>query len=205
LSAMGLLVSQLRADYSRTCFQAPPDFDFNLMETAFRELEAEAANWFEREGVPQAARQLTRKASLRYKHQGFELDVDWTGDAVTAETTALTLDAFHTLHERLYTFAQKDTPIEIVTLHVAAVGELLRPKLSALPTGGALADAEITRHPVFFEDGRCDIPVYDRQKLSASIHFEGPGLVVQLDSTTLIEPNSTVRTDQFGNLIIDVS
>ena len=51
LSAMGLLVSQLRADYSRTCFQAPPDFDFNLMETAFRELEAEAANWFEREGV----------------------------------------------------------------------------------------------------------------------------------------------------------
>ena len=205
LSAMGLLVSQLRADYSRTCFQAPPDFDFNLMETAFRELEAEAENWFEREGVPQAARQLTRKASLRYKHQGFELDVDWTGDAVTADTTALTLDAFHTLHERLYTFAQKDTPIEIVTLHVAAVGELLQPKLSALPTGGALADAEINRHPVFFEDGWCDVPVYDRQKLSASIHFEGPGLVVQLDSTTLIEPNSTVRTDQFGNLIIDVS
>ena len=109
------------------------------------------------------------------------------------------------MHERLYTFAQKDTPIEIVTLHVAAIGELLQPKLSALPTGGALANAEINRHPVFFEDGRCDVPVYDRQKLSANIHFEGPGLVVQLDSTTLIEPNSTVRTDQFGNLIIDVS
>jgi N-methylhydantoinase A len=58
---------------------------------------------------------------------------------------------------------------------------------------------------VSFEDGRLSVPVYDREKLSAQIHFEGPALVVQFDSTTLIEPNSKVETDIFGNLIINVS
>ena len=205
LSSMGLLVSQLRADYSRTCFQAPPDFDFCLMETAFRELETEATNWFNREAVPEGARQLTRKASLRYQNQGFELNVDWVGDTVTSQTTGRTLNEFHTLHERLYTFSQKDTPIEIVNLHVAAVGKLLHPELSRLPTGGSLVDAEIERHSVSFEDGRLNVPIYDREKLSSQIHFEGPAIVVQFDSTTLIEPNSTVETDIFGNLIIKVS
>ena len=50
-----------------------------------------------------------------------------------------------------------------------------------------------------------NVPIYDREKLSSQIHFEGPAIVVQFDSTTLIEPNSTVETDIFGNLIIKVS
>ena len=64
LSAMGLLVSQLRADYARTCYQAPPDFDQPLMNSAFAELEAEAAAWFDREGVPRLrATSPARRAS----------------------------------------------------------------------------------------------------------------------------------------------
>jgi len=202
LSAMGLLVSQLRADYAQTCFQAPPDFDFALMANAYTALEAEAVAWFSREGVPDSARQLTRKASLRYKHQGFELDVDWAGEDVTPEATAKTLESFHDLHEQLYTFAQRDTPVEIVTLHVTAVGTLLQPRLSELASGGALADAEIDRAPVHFEEGVRTVPIYDREKLSAGVAFEGPALVVQLDSTTLVLPDQTATVDPSGSLIL---
>lgn len=203
LSAMGLLVSQLRADYSQTCFQAPPNFDYALMEAAFAELEAEAMAWFEREGVPSAARQLKRNASLRYKHQGFELDVEWQGDKVTPEATARTLDGFHDLHEQLYTFAQRDTPIEIVTLHVTATGSLLQPKLSELAAGGALSDAEVDRLPVHFESGTRTVPVYDRDRFSAGMVFDGPALVVQLDSTTLVLADQKAKVDRSGNLILE--
>ena len=108
------------------------------MNSAFAELEAEAAAWFDREGVPEAARHITRKASLRYKHQGFELDIDWPDGPVSAETVAAAIDGFHDLHEQLYTFAQQDTPVEIVTLHVAAVGTLLQPSLSSCPRAAHL-------------------------------------------------------------------
>ena len=202
LSAMGLLVSQLRSDYARTCYQAPPDFDQPLMNSAFAELEAEAAAWFGREGVPEAARHITRKASLRYKHQGFELDIDWPDGPVSAETVAAAIDGFHDLHEQLYTFAQRDTPVEIVTLHVAAVGTLLQPSLSELPSGGTLEDAKIDRHPVHLDGGARPVPVYDRAKLSPDLVIAGPALVVQLDSTTLIAPDQTAKVDRYGNLLI---
>ncbi len=152
--------------------------------------------------MPDSARQLTRKASLRYKHQGFELDVDWAGEDVTPEATAKTLESFHDLHEQLYTFAQRDTPVEIVTLHVTAIGTLLQPRLSELASGGALADAEIDRAPVHFEEGVRTVPIYDREKLSAGVAFEGPALVVQLDSTTLVLPDQTATVDPSGSLIL---
>ena len=203
LSAMGLLVSQLRADYARTCYQAPPDFDQPVMNSTFAELEAEAAAWFDREGVPEAARHITRKASLRYKHQGFELDIDWPDGPVSEDTVAAAIDGFHNLHEQLYTFAQRDTPVEIVTLHVSAVGTLLQPSLSEPPSGGALEDAEIDRHPVQLDGGaRPPVPVYDRAKLSLDLVITGPALIVQLDSTTLIAPDQTARVDRYGNLLI---
>ena len=202
LSAMGLLVSQLRADYARTCYQAPPNFDQPLINSAFAELEVEAAAWFDREGVPEAARHITRKASLRYKHQGFELDIDWPDGPVSAETVVAAIDGFHNLHEQLYTFAQRDTPVEIVTLHVAAVGTLLQPSLSELPSGGTLEDAKIDRHPVHLDGGARPVPVYDRAKLSPDLVIAGPALVVQLDSTTLIAPDQTAKVDRYGNLLI---
>lgn len=202
LSAMGLLVSQLRADYARTCYQAPPDFDEPVMDAAFAELEAEATAWFDREGVPESARHITRKASLRYKHQGFELDIDWPAGPVSADTVAAAIEGFHDLHEQLYTFAQRDTPVEIVTLHVAAVGTLLQPSLSELSSGGTLENAEIDRHPVHLEGGTRPVPVYDRAKLSPELVIVGPALVVQLDSTTLIAPDQSARVDRYGNLLI---
>jgi N-methylhydantoinase A len=203
LSAMGLLVSQFRADYARTCLEVPPEYDHARMAMTYDELESEAVSWFNRERVPAAARTLTRHVSLRYRHQGFELNVPWAGNIVTPETTQKTLDAFHTLHERLYTFAQHDTPVEIVTLHVTAEGSLPQPRLTERPPGSALEDARIDHLPIHFEAGTQSVPVYDRDKLSAGTSFPGPALVVQLDSTALIHPDQHVTCDRYGNLIVE--
>ncbi len=205
LSAMGLLVSQLRADYARTCLEVPPDYDHARMAQTFDELETEAIQWFGRERVPDEARTTTRSASLRYRHQGFELNVPWAGAAVTPETTRDTLEAFHALHERLYTFAQRDTPVEIVTLHVAAEGSLPQPHLTEIPGGGGLEEACIDRQPIHFADRTRSVPVYEREKLSAGISFPGPALIVQLDSTALIHPDQTATCDRFGNLILETA
>ena len=73
---------------------------------------------------------------------------------------------------------------------------------SELPSGGALEDAEIDRHPVQLDGGARPVPVYDRAKLSLDLVIAGPALVVQLDSTTLIAPDQTARVDRYSNLLI---
>lgn len=79
LSSMGLLVADLKNDYSRTFLQRPPRYDLAGIERVFRELETEAAAWLEHEGIPSGDGRIERMAGLRYIHQGFELTVPWSG------------------------------------------------------------------------------------------------------------------------------
>jgi N-methylhydantoinase A len=202
LSALGLLASNLKAEFARTALQRAGAIDLALVARVYAELEAEAIAWFEAERVPESARRIRRQASLRYQHQGFELFVPWDACEVTEATTAETVGRFHRMHERLYTFAQEDTPVEIVTLGVAAEGVFPPPKLEELTPGGATTDAITARQTMRLENGPVQCPVYARSRLGAGSRIDGPAIVTQLDSTTLLLPKQTARVDRFGSLLV---
>ena len=123
LSALGLLVSNLKADFARTCLQQQGRYDLAQMTEAFAGLQADAERWFERESVPAAARRAAWSASLRYEHQGFELTVDWPGTSRRRGGGGRGRPALPRAAPRDSTrFAQEDTPVEIVTLRVDASG-----------------------------------------------------------------------------------
>ncbi|MFL5280690.1 MAG: hydantoinase/oxoprolinase family protein [Rhodopila sp.] len=202
LSALGLLVSNLRAEFTRTCLQRPGQANLAQLAETFARLEDEARGWLRDEAVPSDAGNVTWHASMRYQHQGFELVVPWAGTRVDADTVAASIDRFHRLHERLYTFAQEDTPIEIVTLRVDAQGTFPPPGLPALPDGGRPGDAITGELSVAFADGRQRAPVYDRTRLGAGDRIAGPAVLTQLDATTLLLPGQTGEVHQLGSLII---
>ncbi len=201
LSAIGLVVSTLRADYAQTCVEAPP-YDCARIADAFDHLDREAVAWFARENAPADAHRKSRSASLRYRHQGFELTVDWPEGPVTEASAAEAVERFHNLHEQLYTFAQRDTVVEIVNLRVSAACDLARPRLVERQTGGSLAEALVDRHPVWFDEGPVPTPIYERNRLSAGVRIEGPAILTQLDATTVILPGETAKVDRYGNLIV---
>lgn len=197
------MVSDLRSDYARTCLQRPPHYRHEEMESIFLELEAAAQEWFLREGLPERSRTMQRTASLRYQGQGFELTVPWHG-AADERTTGECLQRFHALHRQLYTFAQEDAPVEIVTLGVTAVGSLSRPTLPRLPAKTSVKEAIVGTQPVFFQEGLRDCYVYDRNRLGALAELVGPAIIIQLDATTLVGPGQRVRIDEVGSMIIDM-
>jgi N-methylhydantoinase A len=205
LSALGLLVSNLRAEFARTCLQRAGQYDMARLGTVFEELTADAVAWLDGEAVPAGSRVLLRQASLRYKDQGFELDVAWAGGVDDAALAAL-LEGFHDAHERIYSFALRDMPVEIVTLRVDAIGMLPSVTLRALPeqAGGsaALEKAVIGRQMIAFADGKADVPVYDRAQLGEGEWVQGPAVIAQLDSTTLLLPGQVAEVHRYGSLIV---
>ena len=202
LSALGLLVSNLKAEFARTCLQKPGHADVARIAAVFAALQADAEAWFRDENVAAADRRIAWQASLRYEHQGFELTVDWPERRVDDAAVAETIRRFHELHRQLYTFAQEDTPVEIVTLRVDAVGALPRPRPRVLAPGGDPREAITGRQRVLFEDGAVETPIYARERLGAGAAIEGPAIVTQLDATTLILPGQRAEMHPSGSLII---
>jgi len=202
LSAMGLLVAPIKAEFARTALQRPPDYDLAGINRVFDELHARAEEWLDHERVPAEHRVICWQASLRYLHQGFELTVPWSATAVSEEAIERTVAAFHALHEQLYTFKQPDTPVEIVTLRVTAEGALPRPSLRRLPATGPAGDAVLgSQHVDFGEDVRA-APVYDRVRLGAGAELKGPAILSQLDSTTVLFPGQVAEVHAYGSLIV---
>ena len=48
-------------------------------------------------------------------------------------------------------------------------------------------------------------PIYDRERLRNGHVIDGPAIVVQDDSTVVIEPGYTGRVDEYANIIITAS
>ncbi|SFK88259.1 N-methylhydantoinase A [Falsiroseomonas stagni DSM 19981] len=202
LSAEGLLAAPLRNEFSRTVMMRAPIADPAPLAAAFGALDAEAAAWLEAEAVPASAREIRWRAGMRYMHQGFELYVDWPGRAADDSGLDEAINRFHAEHERLYTFAQRDTPVEIVTLEVAALGTLPGPAAEAAPAAGPGAPS--THLPVHLETGLARVPVWRRDALGAGATVLGPAIIVQMDATTYLHPGDSAVMDAFGNLVVEV-
>ena len=202
LSAHGLLVSDLKAEFARTCLQKANALDAGAVARLFAELDAEAVGWLAAEGVAPPARRITWHASMRYQHQGFELNVPWPGREVTGASARAAVAAFHRLHERLYTFAQEDMPVEIVTFRVGARGALPAPTMRELPAAGPLEAARTAVQTVFFEEGPAEVSIYARDRLGAGARLSGPSILTQFDATTLLLPGQRAEVDRFGSLLI---
>ena len=198
LSTFGLLGTEVRNDYARTSLQKPPDYNLEAVARIYRELEAQAAAWLGEEGVPVGQRKLVRLADLRYRRQGFELTVPWPGRGLDVDAL---IARFHERHERLYTYALRDAPVEIVTLRVAASGRVRRFALPAV--GRTRARPRRARRGVYFAGrGWIDAACVQREALGAGARIAGPAIVEQLDATTVVPPGQHGHVDRFGNLII---
>jgi N-methylhydantoinase A len=202
LSALGLLASNLRAEFSRSCVQRKGRFDLGQIAETFASLERDALQWLAAEGVPAQAQRITWHASLRYEDQGSELTLAWCGRSADRASLDRALAAFHAEHERLYSFRLDDVPVELVTLRVDALGLLPALELGEIPARGPAGNAIVGRQRLALASGAVEVPVYDRARLGAGAELQGPAIVTQFDATTLLLPDQVAEVHRLGALIV---
>lgn len=214
LCAEGLLGADLQYDHAVTCLQRGPDYDMPAVARAFEMLARQADADLAAEGVAEKRRLLMRQADLRYAKQGTELTVDvpapTEGGELDDAAMARLVQAFHDRHEQLYTFADRTMPVELVNVRVRAVGlidKIKRGEIPAVEAGTAArpdGERKVAFDPKDGIGGFVDTPVHRRAGLRAGHVVEGPAIIEQLDTTTVIFPGQTARVDGYGNLIIEV-
>ena len=203
-SAMGLLVTDIKHDYSATLIQRTDRLDTDRVNRLYREMEARGERALLSEGTAHASIGFERQVDMRYVGQSYELSIA-PGDGGVEDVLEGMLEDFHAEHERAYGFAAPGEPVEFVTLRLTAVGHIAKPMLRELPaSGGDVTAARRAVRQVYFAEagGFVDCPSYDRYRLPAGGVIEGPAIVEEMDSTTVIHPGFRGEVDRYGNLLI---
>lgn len=205
LCAIGLLTTDQRYDFVRTCVQRAGRFDQEQIAKTFNALAGDAQARLDAERVAPAHRRLRRAADLRYERQGVELSVPFTAERIDDASLATLVSAFHDTHERLYTFADREAPVELINLRIEATGVIPHPDVPTIGhvAHGTSAEAHAERPLVLSDGNAVNVPVYRRESLQAGHRIVGPAVVDQLDTTTVIYASHRASTDEQGNLIIE--
>ncbi|MEU0467162.1 hydantoinase/oxoprolinase family protein [Amycolatopsis sp. NPDC006131] len=202
--AAGLLMTDIRADFLRTRISPP---DETTVAGVFAELEAEATAWLAEENVPAERRRVERFAEMRYAGQNHELPVPVPEGVITADTVAQLTKRFAAEHERMYGYSSAEDAVQVVTFRLRAIGEVSRAELHRAPLGDADASVAIraTREVYLPESGGfTECPVYDRRLLEPGHRIDGPAVVEQMDTTTLLLPGDVAVVDELRNLVVTV-
>ncbi|MDR6775562.1 MULTISPECIES: hydantoinase/oxoprolinase family protein [Azospirillum] len=205
-SAMGLLLTDIRHTYLQSNPGLLDGYDCDAMNALFDGLEERARDEARREGTDADALAITRILEIRYAGQGYELPVPCGGDRLEDADKPAIRAAFHRLHERTYGHCAQETAVEIVNFRVDSLAVLPKLRLPDCPPadGGSPDRAIARRRPVCFDgtNKRIDTPVYWRPNLRAGDRFDGPAIVEQADTTTVVIPGQRAEIDRHGNLIL---
>ncbi len=206
LCAMGLLLTDLRADFAATRLMTLAAAALPDMEAAFTELEAQADAWFDGEGIAPGARQITRTVDMRYAGQNYELAVAVPDGPAAAATLDALAAGFAGAHRRIYGFVAEDEAVQLVTFRVEAAGVVRKATFQPQADAGPDASAAVigTRRVWLPEAGGfVPCPIYDRELLRAGNRIAGPAIVEQMDTTTVVLPTMVARVEPYLNLILE--
>jgi N-methylhydantoinase A len=192
LSALGILISDVVKDRSRTVLLRGRELPRRQMEQVFSELQREVAAELKSEQWNGKAN-YEPGADLRYRGQGYEISLAYGHDL---------LERFHSEHKRRYGYSSPEREIEVVTLRmrgrVRAAEKIERLKIQQetgkLKTGSA---------QVWFNGRKVTTQILPRSELRPRKSYKGPAIVTEYSATTVVPPGMRFIVDRAGSLVIE--
>jgi N-methylhydantoinase A len=203
LSALGFLEAEFKNEFVQTFIRSTVGLDARDVWSRFAALGEKAKGWLDEEEVAEGDRSIGYSLDLRYEQQGFEVTIEVPPELINKSGPLdEILDRFHALHQRLYG-VRFHVPVELVALRVIATGATPNVE-EALPEQGQhdLAKALMEVRPCYFGGAWVDTPNYDRAKLAVGSKINGPAIIRQYDTTTVLLPKHTAEVDAHGNILI---
>jgi N-methylhydantoinase A len=201
LSAFGLLAVDWRTDHIVTKVMHEDAIDLAAVAASYAALERDAVKTLMRNGIAPGKIVLAREADLRYVGQSMEVRVPARAGAIDGGFIADLAAAFHAAHLKTfgYNYAGRQK-VELVNVCVSGFGTIERPRVPELKRAAATPPGQ--SRPVYFDGRFQDTPVYQRAALGAGAKLDGPAIVEEFGSTTVVFPRQHLEVDAHGILVI---
>ncbi|MSO53608.1 MAG: hydantoinase/oxoprolinase family protein [Rhodospirillales bacterium] len=200
--AMGAILADVKRDYVRSKSIRFSDGDKAMKELAriFRELEVESQKWITNEGDLLGKADFAASGEMRYAGQAFDIKVDIPEMLRKKPNAQRIAELFHVAHERMYSYRDEGSPVEMTTERVRITGRIPPIKLPTA-SGGKKASAHGKRR--FFHDGKfIEVPVFLRSEVSLGQTIIGAAIIEQEDTTIIVLPGWQATIDTISNVVI---
>jgi N-methylhydantoinase A len=193
LSALGILISDVVKDHSRTVLLRVRRLPAGQLAAIFAELQTAISSELTKEDWKGRVI-YERSCDLRYRGQGYELNLAFGNDL---------LERFHAEHERRYGYCSRGREIEIVTLRLR--GRVASPeKLSTMRIEVPAGKLKASVARVMFAGRPLKTKVVPRETLQSGRRYRGPAIITEYSATIVIPPGSTYQADKAGNLLVGI-
>ncbi|MGD2295751.1 MAG: hydantoinase/oxoprolinase family protein [Candidatus Aminicenantes bacterium] len=197
LSALGLLLADSIKDYSNSVLKKTISLKKGELNRLLSRLKKKSVMEMEKEGFEESQIKLFPSLDLRYLGQSYEITLPLTDDGQSIES------AFHRAHQKMYSYHHPDRPVEIVNIRIKAVGTTKKIRFRRYPLQNTEPfGAQFGNQEIIYARKKHQAPLYKRSQLQPKNRIEGPALIVDLESTTLLPPGWNLDVDRFFNLII---
>lgn len=197
LSAVGILASDVVKDYSRTIlWRVSGQIPAARLAREFKTLENSAREDFRQE-LWQGAPHFGRTVDIRYRGQGYELNIGLTPHL---------LEDFKREHQRRYGYTHSNRELELVTLRLRAILKSTKARIGAdplvRPSRARLGKPSSTAAQTVFDTKKLKTKIYAREELQPKRKYSGPAIITEYSATTVVPPNATFHIDKAANLIV---
>jgi N-methylhydantoinase A len=203
-SAMGLLVSDLKRDTVQTHFAELDTVDVNEIQSRFEGMEQAAHQEFASQGVPPERIVHERAIDLRYSIQKYELPVPVAPGQLKTEDKTGWRRAFDEVHEKHFGSRAEDQKVELVNYRLTTKVLVPKPAVTQSTMRTEIVEKALKMRRKAYFDGWHECPIYDRERLTSGNRVQGPAIIEQMDSTTVVHPGMEAHIDGYGNIIIEI-
>ena len=204
LSALGFLVSPIATEEITSYISTLQQINWQHLQKVLTGMTDKGKKFLLQAGVPATRMKVSVVADMRYAGQGHEITVQLPAGKLSAATIPAITRAFQTEYRLRYGRDMTGIPIEAVTWRVLVSGPRtsLHPKQSVV---GKHHHPLKGKRKVFWGKQYIETPVYDRYLLTPGQRIQGPCIIEEFESTTVVGSHGTVTADQYNNLVIDLS
>ncbi len=205
-SSFGFLLAPTSFDFTRSYLARIDQVDTIHLMKILNELEHEGRGIVMQASVAEKDIRVTRSVDMRYLRQGYEIRVPLEEGKINNKSLVELEERFEEEYFRFYGLLCRGVPIQAVNWRVVVSGPALEIEGKMLKVG---KESQTTNQPygsrsvVFHPDeGATQTPVYRRESLSSAFNVNGPAIVEEAESTTIVLPNWSVRVDENGCLVL---
>ena len=205
MSAFGFLSSDIQNEFPETYLRIAEETPASELKETVDGLISQAEEWLNNEGVSEEDKQFDLYADCRYYLQNIQIPCRFEYDELEGEDSTFLRSRFEDTHKQRYNFELPDSPLEIATLRVVGRGTIAGVTLTERKNGAGddASGAVMRTDKAYFGGEWMETPIYDRNGLRPGNAVEGPAIVQQDDTTTVIEPGYRGAVNRFGNILIE--